>query len=203
MQFNLYKTLLAIALIAKHSFAMEEMGSGYRSKLQFSVKEKPNIEYSKEFSSCIKGVIFASKHLELQQKCEGNIFNMLLLQGLRGIGNTTIANAIAKESGRIFIEAPGYYFSEPCYQGGDPVNELFDYAQKLSKPSIIFIDDFEFIFRDSLHKKRLTDDLLYRLNKITNNKEIFFIAATSEPEKIDSVIKSKLKVINIGFPRCS
>ena len=143
-------------------------------------------------------VILPLQQVELYKKYGITPANGIILYGPPGTGKTFIAEALAEESGRTFLRLDVANV-ESKYVGETPKNivEIFKQAEE-NAPSVIFIDELE-----ALAPSRATLDssssagIGYNQNVNTllqcmNNcaeKGVFVIAATNEPQKVDSAIK--------------
>lgn len=131
----------------------------------------------------------------------------ILLYGPPGTGKTSLARAIAGESGAQFIHASGSEFVE-VYVGVGPqrVRELFDKAKKHEK-SIIFIDEIDAIggkrSGDSNSEYRNTlNELLNQMDGFSQNN-ITVIAATNNVHMLDKALLRPGRfdrLIKIGLP---
>lgn len=121
--------------------------------------------------------------------------NGCLLYGPPGCGKTYIANALAEEAGRYFVEVRLSQISSP-YQNLTNVNlkNKFKEAEK-NAPAIIFLDEIETLApcRESLYGNTPeTSERVTELLTLINNckdKNVFVICASNEPQKIDAAIR--------------
>lgn len=138
-----------------------------------------------------------------------SIPNGILLFGPPGCGKTYIAKQLAEELGQFFIQIiPSEVASPYIHQSVLHIRDIFETAAERA-PSILFIDEFEAMVpsRSELgghqqHKAEEVNEFLAQLNACAD-KNIFVIAATNEPEKIDSAIRrtGRLdKLIYVGPP---
>jgi len=135
--------------------------------------------------------------------------NGILLYGPPGCGKTYIARQLAEELNQYFVEIiPSEVASPYVHQSVLRIRELFDTAAEHA-PSVVFIDEFEALVpsRAGLgghqqYKSEEVNEFLAHLNSCAA-KQIFVIAATNEPQKIDAAIlrTGRLdKLIYVGPP---
>ncbi|MDO8030221.1 AAA family ATPase ['Planchonia careya' phytoplasma] len=118
----------------------------------------------------------------------------VLLSGPPGTGKTLLAKAVAGEAGVAFFATSGSEFVEKYVGvGASRIRNLFQKAAQYS-PCIIFIDEVEglahkrgAISHNSEHDNTL-NQLLVELDGFGSNTEIIVIAATNQPEMLDSAI---------------
>lgn len=123
--------------------------------------------------------------------------NGILLYGPPGCGKTFLAEALAEEANRFYIKiSPSDIASK--YLGDAPrkINEIFKVA-KAHSPAIVFIDEIEAICPSreylggdsaSVDINAQITELLTEINNCSKN-DIFVIAASNEPQRIDKAIK--------------
>lgn len=124
----------------------------------------------------------------------------ILLVGPPGCGKTLLARAIAGEAGCPFIYASATEFIE-VYVGTGParVRELFAMAKQANaltgRKAIIFIDEMDAIgSREAMQggdteSRRTLNELLNQMDGFAQNNDIFVLAATNNPQDLDTAIK--------------
>ena len=141
-----------------------------------------------------KDVVQAFRKPDLFNRYGLSIPHGILLFGPPGCGKTYIARQLAEELGCAFVESrqsdvAGVYIHESSIK----IRDLFETAEK-SAPSVLFIDEFDGMVpsRAGLgshqqFKSEEVNEFLSQLNEC-GRKRILVIAATNEPEKIDSAV---------------
>jgi transitional endoplasmic reticulum ATPase len=138
-----------------------------------------------------------------------SIPNGILLYGPPGCGKTYIARQLAEELGHYFVEIIPSELASPFIHGSViKIRDLFDTAAEHA-PAVVFIDEFEALVpsRETLgghqeYKSSEVNEFLAHLNSCAE-KNIFVIAATNQPEKIDAAVRrtGRLdKLIYVGPP---
>jgi len=137
-------------------------------------------------------VINPLKEKELYEEYKVSVLNGILLYGPPGCGKTFIARSLAEEVGFNFIEVkPSDIASKFIHGTQEKIKELFDNAREKS-PSIIFIDEIDAMLpsREGNIDHSYASEVNEFLAQMTEcqKDDIFVIAATNRPEKIDAAI---------------
>src|ERR1700744_2669760 len=140
-------------------------------------------------------VVEPVRHPEPYRQYGLSIPNGVLLYGPPGCGKTYIARHLAEELGHYFVEViPSELASPFIHQSVIRIREMFDLAAEHA-PAVVFIDEFEALVpaRDDMggdkkYKSEEVNEFLAHLNKCSE-RNIFVIAATNQPEKIDAAVR--------------
>jgi AAA+ superfamily predicted ATPase len=126
----------------------------------------------------------------------------MLLYGPPGTGKTQVARTLATVSGLNFLPTTASDFKAEYIGASAPkVQTVFEKARSLS-PCILFVDEIESVAsrRDGgvQEKDRMSDEivaeLLVQLDGVAKHQgDVFFLAATNFPEKIDVAVLSRFK----------
>ncbi|NWN45972.1 AAA family ATPase [Candidatus Phytoplasma pruni] len=122
----------------------------------------------------------------------------LMLYGPPGTGKTSLARALAKETGYNYLEIDGTIFQKfNTKEGIEMVDALFFWAHQFA-PIIVCIDESEIPMHnlttaDSQATKNIVTKFKNNLTglKFDKDKAIFFIGTTNHLEDIDSAILSR------------
>lgn len=131
----------------------------------------------------------------------GKVPRGVLLYGPPGTGKTTLAKAIAKESGWTFTQTSGH----KLLHDPDEVRSVLDRGRDL-KPAIIFIDEADDILQERGYSGNaaLTNELLTAMDGNSYGlTDVMFIAATNHPDALDSAAVRGGRLgfhIEVGLP---
>ena len=137
-----------------------------------------------------------------------SVTNGLILYGPPGTGKTTIAKALANESGSFFLKTSASDFKgEYLGQSGQNTRRIFE-KLKLNKPAILFIDEADAILAKRVSKERngdtytteIVNEFLANVDGLKSDKEIFVIIATNYLDRLDDAIISRFEKIEIPLP---
>lgn len=118
------------------------------------------------------------------QKLGGRVPRGVLLYGPPGTGKTTLAKAIAKETGWPLIQTSGH----KLLHDADEVRAVLDRARDL-KPAIVFIDEADDVLSERVYSGNaaLTNELLTAMDGNSFGlTDVLFIGATNHPDALDS-----------------
>lgn len=118
------------------------------------------------------------------ERLGGKVPRGVLLYGPPGTGKTTLAKAIAKESGWTFIQTTGH----KLLRDPDEVRAVLDRARDL-KPAILFIDEADDVLSERTYSgnSALTNELLTAMDGNSFGlTDVMFIGATNHPDALDT-----------------
>ncbi|XP_077405262.1 peroxisomal ATPase PEX1 isoform X2 [Vanacampus margaritifer] len=117
----------------------------------------------------------------------------ILLYGAPGTGKTTLARAVAKDSGMNFICIKGpELLSKYIGASEQAVRDVFQRAQA-AKPCVVFFDEFDSLAPRRGHDStgvtdRVVNQLLTQLDGAEGLQGVYVLAATSRPDLIDRAL---------------
>ncbi len=123
--------------------------------------------------------------------------NRILLTGDTGTGKTYLAEVLIQELQVKSFSISGPSFGDKyCGETSRRIHEVFENAKALNEPVIIFIDYINalaFKIRNTSHPvyKRNLETLLTELENVKDNKNVFVIFATHEPDLLDKTFIDK------------
>ncbi|MEC4558730.1 MAG: ATP-dependent zinc metalloprotease FtsH ['Conium maculatum' witches'-broom phytoplasma] len=177
----------------------EQFGDKNKTQLRREVVRKPNLtfkdiagadEEKEEMKELIDFLKNPKKYIDMGARIPKGV----LLSGPPGTGKTLLAKAVSGEAGVPFFAASGSDFVEMYVGlGASRVRTLFKNA-KMNAPCIVFIDEIEAMARkrgaDMGHSEneQTLNQLLVEMDGYNNNSGVIVIAATNQPERIDSAL---------------
>ncbi|ROR40196.1 AAA family ATPase [Caminibacter pacificus] len=132
----------------------------------------------------LKEIVRLLKNPKIVQEKGIEIPKGMLLYGPPGTGKTMLAKALANEAGLPFIATTGTDLLNI-----ETIDKIFDTAREYA-PSIVFIDEFDAIGNRGKNDGReiVINKLLSKINGFSDSNDVFIIAATNYPEKIDPAL---------------
>ncbi|WEK82475.1 MAG: ATP-dependent Zn protease [Candidatus Phytoplasma pruni] len=177
----------------------EQFGDKNKTQLRREVIRKPTLtfkdiagadEEKEEMKELIDFLKNPKKYIDMGARIPKGV----LLSGPPGTGKTLLAKAVSGEAGVPFFAASGSDFVEMYVGlGASRVRSLFKNA-KMNAPCIIFIDEIEAMARkrgsDMGHSEneQTLNQLLVEMDGYNKNSGVIVIAATNQPERIDSAL---------------
>ncbi len=134
----------------------------------------------------------------------------ILFAGPPGTGKTTLARALAEESGCSYMAASGAEFNSALVgSGGERVRSLFAEARKKAEDSptgktILFIDELDALgTRQGNSMDSTITSLLTEMDGFAEDSSVIVIAASNHPKNIDPALLRPGrfdKLIQVGLP---
>jgi len=190
---------LIVILIYSFKMMGKMMGTNPLSSAVVDVTEHPDVKFAdvighEEVLEDIKFIVKLLKNPELGKDMNVRAPKGILLTGEPGTGKTLIAKAMAGEADVPFLYMNASSFVELYVgMGARRVRELFKKA-KAQAPCIVFIDEIDAVgaSRDgpegNSERQQTLNALLQEMDGFTSNQDIFIIAATNTPEKLDKAL---------------
>ena len=187
--------------------AMGGMGGGFglgglgRSNAREYEKKDDSIRFKDvagedEAKELLTEMVDYLNHPDKYSRIGAKIPKGALLVGPPGTGKTMLAKAVAGEAGVPFFSISGSEFVEMYVgMGAAKVRDLFDQAKKKS-PCIIFIDEIDAIGKKrgagglggNDEREQTLNQLLTEMDGFDSNKAIILLAATNQPDQLDSAL---------------
>ena len=156
-----------------------------------SVRQRIQENFIGELPEEIDRLISRITEPENNSQQDASLPNRVLITGDTGTGKTHLVEVLLHELQVKSISLAGPSFANKyCGEGSRRIHEVFENAKALNEPVIIFIDYVDtlaFKMKDTSHPeyKRDLETLLRELENVQNNKNVFVIFATHEPEILD------------------
>lgn len=120
--------------------------------------------------------------------------NGLLLHGPPGTGKTYVAKCLAGELGINYLPGGiGSIESKYIGEGVENIGEMFDQAHR-NQPCLVFLDEFDALAGKRSDSTQQSDEqkqvnqLLQELSEVEADDDILVVAATNNPDQIDSAM---------------
>lgn len=225
--------VLNILLLSKLSFSMEgdlnhlswlelaqmELHNASKKKERKKNTDSDSIELFKRIPKIafkdIKGdipeeitrIVHRIKNSEYYKQCGlDDTAHEVLLVGPPGTGKSSLAEAIATETGRDFYKLPASSLIT-SYQGSGSGNirAIFEYVRRAGKPSVIFIDEVDGISNSDIKSNTGESDRTVKELQVQLDFQdplIICILATNNFEQLSGAIKDRFahKTINVPLP---
>ena len=195
--------LKIIESLDKDSVTTDKASEGKKilASLDISEPEIPDVTFNDVAglndvkNEIMSKIIYPMRYKELSEEYDINFGGGMLLFGPPGTGKTFIVKAIANEVKANFINVNQSSLSSKFFGEFEKnISSLFKAAYLLS-PSIIFFDEIDSMVprrdtSDSDASQRGVSQLLQEVGGLNSqkNKNVFIIAATNNPWKIDEAI---------------
>ena len=193
----------AIDALAKPVLAIEEVRrDGWFSRFQSHPISSATPIFNKEIQEKVDHI---TKALPFIEKNKGYFQNVLLF-GPGGTGKTMISQKIARDSNFNYIMMSGGDLAQYIKRGEHvtQLNKLFERINSSSKPTILFIDEFESLGKD---RSNVTSSELLELQNAflnhtgTQSKKSMIIAATNRASDLDPAVLTRFDYkIFVGPP---
>jgi len=224
---------LIILLFASFSFAMEgdlndlswleiaqmELDNASKKKEQKPDITSDSVELFKRIPKVafkdIKGdipeeitrIVHKIKNRNYYQQCGlDDTAHEVLLVGPPGTGKSSLAEAIATETGRDFYKLPASSLIT-SYQGSGSGNikAVFEHVRKAGRPSVIFIDEVDGISNSDIKSNSYETDRTVKELQVQLDEQdplIICVLATNNFEQLSGALKDRFahKTINVPLP---
>jgi transitional endoplasmic reticulum ATPase len=144
-------------------------------------------------------IAHAFRYIDKVEAMGGEIHTGMAFFGPPGTGKTTVAMALAKESGWTFIKTTGRDLLD-----SDAIDKIAHKASDL-RPSIVFIDEADDILADRATSatKIYTNKLLSTIQGVDSDlmRDVVWIIATNNYDSLDSAARRRFPtVVKMGLP---
>lgn len=131
----------------------------------------------------------------------------IILYGPPGTGKTSIARALANEAGMYFKQTSASDFKgEFIGQSLRKTREIFE-ELRANAPAILFIDEADAILasrkdarNSDSYVREIVNEFLANVEGIKDDKPVFVVLSTNNPELLDEAILSRFEKIEIPLP---
>lgn len=155
----------------------------------------------------ITRIVHKIEHSEYYEECGlDDTEHEILLIGPPGTGKSSLAEAIATETGRDFYKLPASSLIT-SYQGSGAgsVRTVFEYVRKTGKPSVIFIDEIDGISNSDMKSNNGESDRAVKELQVQLDAQdpfIICILATNNYENLSPALKDRFanKTITVPLP---
>lgn len=172
--------------------------------------DHPSLEecFNEKVPALVQNIIQTLKNpTRFAKKRYGRLEKNLILHGPPGTGKTTVAQIIAKETGRrLFGKNAGTF--QTVYQASEvaSLKNLFDTAKRYGKPCIVFIDEIDGIMSQLSHTSKQDNNktlkaLIGHLDEIKGNTNIYVIATTNYLSKLDRANADRFFAVEMPAPK--
>lgn len=198
---NMIDAKILDSLVVTNEHFRDALGKTDPSALRETHIENPNITWSdigglEETKEELQELIqYPVEHPELFDEFGSTPPKGILFYGPPGCGKTLLAKAIASESNANFISVKGpELLTMWVGESESNVRNVFDKARGAA-PCVIFFDEIDSIAQqrgnnvgDSGVSDRVLNQLLTEMDGMNPKKNVFIVAATNCPEKLDRAI---------------
>lgn len=141
-----------------------------------------------------EAILWPIKYRELYEKSRTSSTKGILLCGPKGCGKTLLAKAIANECSINFLSVKGpELLSMYLGESEKAVRQCFQRARS-SAPCVIFFDEIDALCpsrsgsNTNAAAERVVNQLLTEMDGMEDRKQVFVMAATNRPGKIDTAM---------------
>jgi transitional endoplasmic reticulum ATPase len=198
---NMIDAKILNSLVVTNDHFREALGKTDPSALRETHVENPNVSWSdigglEETKEELQELIqYPVEHPDLFDEFGSTPPKGILFYGPPGCGKTLLAKAIASESNANFISVKGpELLSMWVGESESNVRNIFNKARGAA-PCVIFFDEIDSIAQqrgnnvgDSGVSDRVLNQLLTEMDGMNPKKNVFIVAATNCPEKLDRAI---------------
>ncbi|MBY0110079.1 MAG: AAA family ATPase [Candidatus Babeliaceae bacterium] len=177
---------------SKNSFLSYLNRYYYRTSAPVNICE--HMVINQDLKNKLEYVIQMTKNIKLH----GGQFDNVLLYGAPGTGKTLFAELLAQHCGMDYAIIPAANISQFLTKGTvvEELNNLFDWAAKSDRGTILFLDEAEVFLADRKTLDNIAQNALSSfLSKTgTPSNKIMIICTTNRPEILDPAVISRLGI---------